>query len=144
MDHVLGRKLRLARTEAGLSQQALAERLGITFQQIQKYEKGANRIAASRLVNIAAAVDQPISYFLESAKEPAGARPASKGGADVWSSPEHMSLAQFFASIESPKVRRRVVELVRAIVEADEARRAAPAGRVKRKSAKRAAPRGRR
>lgn len=114
MDHALGRKLRLARTGAGLSQQALADRLGITFQQVQKYEKGANRIAASRLVSIAGALNQPISYFLTEAK----------GAARAGVTQDQASAAGFFASIEDPKVRRRVVDLLRAIIEADEARRA--------------------
>jgi transcriptional regulator with XRE-family HTH domain len=124
MDHALGRKLRDARAEAGLSQQALAERLGITFQQIQKYEKGANRIAASRLASIAEVLHRPISYFLEDPKEltpthrnggrPNGAAPPS---------PEQISLTRFFATIESVKVRRRVVDLLRAIIDADAARR---------------------
>ncbi len=121
MDYVLGRKLRTARTEAGLSQQALAERLGITFQQIQKYEKGANRIAASRLVSIAAAVDQPISYFLEESKDVAAlTRPISKtDGSGV----DQVSVAGFFAAIENGRVRKRVVELLRTIAESGEARR---------------------
>jgi transcriptional regulator with XRE-family HTH domain len=149
MDYVLGRKLRVARTEAGLSQQALAERLGITFQQVQKYEKGANRIAASRLVSIAAAVDRPISYFLDDAKEAASAaRPAKS--ADAAGSAEHISMAALFASIDNSRVRRRVIELLRTIAEsgsAPESRRAAPATKAKRKPgrvAKKAAGRARR
>lgn len=111
--------MRLARTGAGLSQQALADRLGITFQQVQKYEKGANRIAASRLVSIAGALNQPISYFLSEGK--GAVRPARNG---VTQRPDQDSAAGFFASIENPKVRRRVVDLLRAIIAADEARRA--------------------
>jgi transcriptional regulator with XRE-family HTH domain len=146
MDYVLGRKLRLARTEAGLSQQALAERLGITFQQVQKYEKGANRIAASRLVSIAAAVDRPISYFLDDAKEAAAAsRPARS--ADSAGSAEHISMAALFAAIDNSRVRRRVIELLRTIAESGEGKRAAPAAKAKRKPvrvAKKVAGRARR
>lgn len=146
MDYVLGRKLRLARTEAGLSQQALAERLGITFQQVQKYEKGANRIAASRLVSIAAAVDRPISYFLDDAKEgAAAARPAKS--ADAAGSAEHISMAALFASIDNSRVRRRVIELLRTIAESGEGRRVAAPAKAKRKparAAKKPAPRTRR
>jgi transcriptional regulator with XRE-family HTH domain len=119
MDYALGRKLRLARMGAGLSQQALADRLGITFQQVQKYEKGANRIAASRLVSIAGALNQPISYFLTESK--ASARGSRNGAA---TRPDQASAAGILASIENPRVRRRVVDLLRAIIAADEARRA--------------------
>jgi transcriptional regulator with XRE-family HTH domain len=135
MDYVLGRKLRVARTEAGLSQQALAERLGITFQQVQKYEKGANRIAASRLVSIAAAVDRPISYFLDDAKDTAAASRPPRG-AESAGSAEHMSMAALFAAIDNSRVRRRVIELLRTIAESGEVRRAAPAAKAKRKPAR--------
>lgn len=146
MDYVLGRKLRLARTEAGLSQQALAERLGITFQQIQKYEKGANRIAASRLVSIAAAVDRPISYFLEDAKDAVAAARSPKGP-DAAGSAEHLSMAALFAAIENVRVRRRVIELLRTITETGETgRRTAPATKARKvvRPAKKSATRGRR
>ncbi len=145
MDYVLGRKLRLARTEAGLSQQALAERLGITFQQVQKYEKGANRIAASRLVSSAAAVDRPSSYFLDDAKEAAAASKPSR--AESAGSAEHISMAALFAAIDNSRVRRRVIELLRTIAESGEARRVTPAVKAKRKPvrvAKKAAGRARR
>jgi transcriptional regulator with XRE-family HTH domain len=105
----------------------LADRLGITFQQVQKYEKGANRIAASRLVSIAGALDQPISYFLADSKAPVG-----KGLRAAAPAQPDKQAAGIFASIENPKVRRRVVDLLRAIVAADEARRA-PAPRAKAK-----------
>jgi transcriptional regulator with XRE-family HTH domain len=119
MDHALGRKLRLARMGAGLSQQALADRLGITFQQVQKYEKGANRIAASRLVSIAGALNQPISYFLKEGKVTVGK--GLRNGAAPRETND--AAAGILASIENPKVRRRVVDLLRAIIAADEARR---------------------
>lgn len=118
MDYVLGRKLRLARTEAGLSQQALAERLGITFQQVQKYEKGANRIAASRLVSIAAAVDRPISYFLDDSKDAVDASRAIKS-AESAGAAEHTTMAALFAAIDSSRVRKRVIEMLRTIAESE-------------------------
>jgi transcriptional regulator with XRE-family HTH domain len=129
MDHVLGKKLRTAREQAGLSQQGLAAKLGITFQQIQKYEKGANRIAASRLVSIAQALGQPVSFFLDDGKEAAAPRARA---ADALTTPEQVSLATFFAAIQNAKVRRRVSDLLRAIIEADAARKAtAPASKRK-------------
>lgn len=63
LDYEIGRKLRVARTNKGYSQVTLADMLGITFQQIQKYEKGANRIAASRLADIAAVLELPVTHF---------------------------------------------------------------------------------
>lgn len=107
MDHALGKKLRLAREAADLSQQALAERLGITFQQVRKYERGANRIAASRLVSIAEALDRPVSYFLNDAKT---GQPTSRLGA-----------------IESAKVRGRLSDLMQAIMDFEAAKKAAKA-----------------
>src|SRR5687767_11662651 len=64
-DVLIGAKVRLRRKELGLSQQKLAATLGITFQQIQKYEKGTNRIGAGRLMEIAASLGVPITYFFE-------------------------------------------------------------------------------
>lgn len=63
-DEALGKKIRAARTLIKMSQGDLGEKLGVSFQQVQKYEKGANRISQARLVEIALAVGQPISYFL--------------------------------------------------------------------------------
>jgi transcriptional regulator with XRE-family HTH domain len=123
MDFILGKKLRDARLEASLSQQMLAARLGITFQQIQKYEKGTNRIAASRLVSIARAVDKPISYFLDDAKEAAGAARANGKASETGSSVDQASLIGFFSSIENRRVRRQVIDLMRTIAAAEDARR---------------------
>jgi transcriptional regulator with XRE-family HTH domain len=123
MDFILGKKLRDARLEASLSQQMLAARLGITFQQIQKYEKGTNRIAASRLVSIARAVDKPISFFLDEAKEAASAARANAKASDAGSSVDQASLIGFFSSIENRRVRRQVIDLMRTIAAAEDARR---------------------
>ncbi len=65
VDAHVGRRIRSRRQVMGISQTELGERLGITFQQIQKYEKGGNRISASRLLDVAAALDVPVSYFYE-------------------------------------------------------------------------------
>ena len=65
VDRHIGSKLRERRLEIGMSQEALADLLGITFQQIQKYEKGANRVAASRLYAISKALDVSVSYFFD-------------------------------------------------------------------------------
>ncbi len=122
VDRKLGQRVRSRRLEIGMSQEKLAELLGVTFQQVQKYEKGVNRIAASRLFDIAAALDVPVARFFENI---ASARVAAPGVAegrrefvdDALATPEGAQLLALFASIKSVKVRRRVVELVRALTE---------------------------
>ena len=120
IDKKLGQRVRTRRLEIGMSQEKLAELLGVTFQQVQKYEKGVNRIAASRLHDIAASLDVPIAKFFEGL----GGR-ASTGVAetsrdfidDALATPEGTELMSLFASIKSRKVRRQVVELVKALTE---------------------------
>ncbi|HWA01281.1 MAG TPA: helix-turn-helix transcriptional regulator [Caulobacterales bacterium] len=120
IDRRLGQRVRARRLEIGMSQERLAEVLGVTFQQVQKYEKGVNRIAASRLFDISAALDMSIARFFEGLS-PARARGVAEeeGGFihDALATPEGAQLMSLFASIKSVKVRRRVVELVRALAE---------------------------
>ncbi len=120
VDRRLGQRVRTRRLEIGMSQEKLADVLGVTFQQVQKYEKGVNRIAASRLFDISSALDMPVARFFE------GLTPARGGGVaeesesfvhDALATPEGLQLIALFASIQNPKVRRRVVELVRALAE---------------------------
>ena len=119
IDKRLGQKVRTRRLEIGMSQEKLAELLGVTFQQVQKYEKGVNRIAASRLFQISSALDMPIARFYENINPIAGAVGEDNGDYvhDALATPEGIQLMSLFAAIESQKVRRRVVELVRALVE---------------------------
>jgi transcriptional regulator with XRE-family HTH domain len=103
-----------------MSQERLAELLGVTFQQVQKYEKGINRIAASRLFDISAALDMPVSRFFEGLTGRNGAGPAETSKDyidDALATPEGAQLMGLFASIKSLKVRRRVIELVKALTE---------------------------
>ncbi|MBL8536580.1 MAG: helix-turn-helix transcriptional regulator [Hyphomonadaceae bacterium] len=103
-----------------MSQERLAEILGVTFQQVQKYEKGVNRIAASRLHDIAAALDLPASRFFEglvSGRAVGVAEDRQDFVDDVLATPEGTQLMALFASIKSVKVRRRVVELVKALAD---------------------------
>lgn len=122
VDRRLGQRVRTRRLEIGMSQEKLADLLGVTFQQVQKYEKGINRIAASRLFDIAASLDMPISTFFDGltpARAPGGVA-ENEGDSfiyDVLATPEGLQLVTLFSAIESPKVRKRVVELVRAIAE---------------------------
>lgn len=120
IDKKLGQRVRSRRLEIGMSQERLAELLGVTFQQVQKYEKGVNRIAASRLHDIAISLEMPIARFFEglAGGRAAGVAETSKDYIDdALATPEGAQLMALFASIKSQKVRRRVVELVRALTE---------------------------
>ena len=121
VDRRLGQRVRTRRLEIGMSQERLAELLGVTFQQVQKYEKGVNRIAASRLFDIADALDMSIARFFEGiggGRTGKGAPEDQEGFVhDALATPEGMQLVALFASIKNQKVRRRVVELVRALAE---------------------------
>ena len=75
-DVICGNRIREFRVQAGMSQEKLSQALGLTFQQIQKYERGSNRVSAGRLVQIAAAVGQPVAAFFEPAPEPLAAHTA--------------------------------------------------------------------
>ncbi|MFZ2031582.1 MAG: helix-turn-helix transcriptional regulator [Vitreimonas sp.] len=118
VDRRLGERVRARRLQIGLSQERLADILGVTFQQVQKYEKGVNRIAASRLFDICAALDMSVAQIFDGI---GGAK--GKGGEakslinEVLATPEGMQLVTLFASVKNQKVRRRVVELVRSLVD---------------------------
>jgi len=119
IDSRLGQRVRARRLEIGMSQERLADLLGVTFQQVQKYERGVNRIAASRLFAIADALDMPVARFFEGL---AGGRVSGVAEErrkdhieDALATPEGAQLMSLFASIKSVKVRRRVIELVRAL-----------------------------
>lgn len=120
IDVHVGSRVRLRRMMLGMSQERLGENLGITFQQIQKYEKGSNRIGASRLQHIATILKVPVSFFFEDApgtpEEAAGfAENAHSYVVDFLSSSEGLSLNKAFVRIRDSKVRRRVVELVQSL-----------------------------
>jgi len=122
VDKRIGQRVKQRRLELGLSQERLAELLGVTFQQIQKYEKGANRIAASRLFDLSGALNVAVTYFFEGltlgvAREGGVAEEGEGFVYDMLATPEGQQLLQIFGTIRSPKVRRRVVDLVRALAE---------------------------
>ena len=126
IDIHVGSRIRLRRTMLGMSQEKLGESLGITFQQIQKYEKGTNRVGASRLQNISSILNVPVSFFFEDApgdqSGQSGMAEASSSNyvVDFLSSSEGLQLNRAFVKISDPKVRRKVVELVKALAaEAD-------------------------
>ncbi|UPT62873.1 MAG: helix-turn-helix domain-containing protein [Hyphomonadaceae bacterium JAD_PAG50586_4] len=119
IDRKIGQRVRTRRLEIGMSQERLAELLGVTFQQVQKYEKGVNRIAASRLYDIAASLDMPAARFFEnlSGGRVGVAEDRQEFVEDVMATPEGAQLMSLFSSIKSLKVRRRVVELVKALTD---------------------------
>lgn len=125
VDRRLGQRLRARRLEIGLSQERLADLLGITFQQVQKYEKGVNRIAASRLFEIASALEVPVSFFFEGLSAEAASGVAEEGrDSELFEHlirPDAVQLLALFSSIENPRLRRRIVDLVRILAEEDAA-----------------------
>ncbi|KQQ56483.1 MULTISPECIES: helix-turn-helix domain-containing protein [Rhizobium/Agrobacterium group] len=122
IDIHVGSRIRLRRTMLGMSQEKLGESLGITFQQIQKYEKGTNRVGASRLQNISGILNVPVSFFFEDAPgdQAVGASGMAEASSsnyvvDFLSSSEGLQLNRAFVKISDPKVRRRIVDLVKAL-----------------------------
>jgi transcriptional regulator with XRE-family HTH domain len=105
----------------GVSQQQLADSLGLTFQQVQKYERGANRISASKLYAVATALQTPVSYFFEGLADPQTGAPDGAGDASALAvqsflnTPEGLELAALFARLGRGAVRRQVLHLVRAV-----------------------------
>ena len=117
VDRHVGLRIRMRRKEIGVSQERLAESLGITFQQVQKYERGANRVSASKLWEIALALKTSVAYFYEGLGDRDA--PTSDSRQSFMLSGEGMELMATFPRISEPGVRRKIVELVRAV--ADEA-----------------------
>lgn len=119
IDRHVGIRIRLRRRVKGLSQQALADRLGVTFQQLQKYEKGTNRIGAGRLYQLSKALQVPVSYFYEDfdpALDPSARDEAdSEVIANFIGSRDGVQLAQAFLRIDDPKVRRHLLQLANSL-----------------------------
>ena len=122
VDVHVGSRVRLRRMLLGMSQERLGDSLGLTFQQVQKYEKGVNRISASRLFQIVKILDVPVQFFFEEAPQIDG--PAVKGMGEPESetfiqeflySREGLELNRAFVKISDPKVRKSIVDLVRAL-----------------------------
>ncbi len=112
VDVHVGGRLRLRRKMAGMSQTDLANQIDVTFQQVQKYERGANRIGASRLYKIAHVLDTPISFFFEQAETKLPGYSVAVPQ-DVRESEETNELIQAYYQINDPRVRRKVLGLAR-------------------------------
>jgi len=121
----VGSRIRLRRNMLGMSQEKLGENLGITFQQIQKYEKGTNRVGASRLQAISEVLGVPVSFLFEDApSHDSGLRGLAEDASanlalDFATSTEGLQLNRAFAKIGDAKVRRKVIELVKALAAGD-------------------------
>lgn len=119
IDIHVGGRIRLRRNMLGMSQERLGESLGITFQQIQKYEKGTNRVGASRLQAISEILETPVAFFFEDA--PGGSADGLSEESqttyvvDFLTSTEGLQLNRAFVRITDPKVRRRIIDLVRTL-----------------------------
>ena len=114
VDVHVGKRVRHRRWLIGMTQQQLAERVGIKFQQIQKYETGANRISASRLWDISDALDVPVSFFFEGLNEEEEAKTSSKIPADILGDKEALDLVRSYYAIPEAQ-RRRLFELARVL-----------------------------
>ena len=125
IDVHVGHRVRMRRMLLGMSQEKLGERLGLTFQQIQKYEKGGNRISASRLYQIAQILGVPVQFFFEDLPEKyasldeEGLAEASEQSTimDFLGSSEGLQLNRHFARISNPRLRRSIIELVRSLAQ---------------------------
>ncbi len=111
VDGVIGAKIRMRRGELGMTQTDLAKQLGVTFQQVQKYEQGKNRVGGSRLAGVAKALDVPVAYFFDQSSEEMEAVSGS-----LLNTRGAVSLLKAFASIDSRQQRQAVINLARAMV----------------------------
>jgi len=122
-DKHVGSRVRMRRMMLNMSQEKLGDALGLTFQQVQKYEKGTNRIGASRLQQIAHILQVPVSFFFEGAPHVPG-HPSGMGEApspayvsDFLATSDGLSLTKSFMRIKNSKLRRRIVDLVEQIAD---------------------------
>ena len=134
VDMHVGARLRLRRTLLGISQEKLGESVGLTFQQIQKYERGANRVGASRIYEFSRVLDVPVSYFFDDmndvTKATRGRRIDLKGladddqaelGSDPLARRETLELVRAYYKIEDPKIRKRLFELTKTLANSQNA-----------------------
>ena len=133
IDVHVGARVRLRRTLLGMSQEKLGEALGLTFQQVQKYERGANRVGASRLFDLSRVLDVPVSFFFDDMGEELKTQtPALIAGVGELEEPpahfehdpmakrETLELVRAYYRITDPQVRKRVYELAKALADASD------------------------
>jgi transcriptional regulator with XRE-family HTH domain len=120
-DTHVGKRVRMRRMMLGMSQEMLGDALGVTFQQVQKYEKGTNRISASRLQRISDVLQVPVTFFFEGAPHVGGQHHAQSGApspqfvTDYLATSDGLHLTKAFMQILDPKLRRSIVNLVEQI-----------------------------
>jgi transcriptional regulator with XRE-family HTH domain len=128
IDKHVGSRVRMRRMMLGMSQEKLGDALGLTFQQVQKYEKGTNRIGASRLQQISLILQVPVAFFFEGAPvvsgefaPPTGMQEAPSPAyvSDFLATSDGLSLTKAFMRIKDAKLRRRIVDLVQQIAGED-------------------------
>jgi transcriptional regulator with XRE-family HTH domain len=119
IDIQVGNRVRIRRMLIGMSQERLGDLLGLTFQQVQKYEKGVNRIGAGRLFEVSRILNVPVDFFYEGVNAmPAGASEAESAPVmEFVSSGEGLQLSLAFMKIRDTKVRKRVLDLVKSLAE---------------------------
>jgi transcriptional regulator with XRE-family HTH domain len=128
IDKHVGSRVRMRRMMLGMSQEKLGDALGLTFQQVQKYEKGTNRIGASRLQQISNILQVPVAFFFEGAPhvpsigghESFAEAPSPAYVSDFLATSDGLSLTKAFMRITDAKLRRRIVDLVQQIAGEDE------------------------
>lgn len=123
-DKHVGSRVRMRRMMLGMSQEKLGDALGLTFQQVQKYEKGTNRIGASRLQQISHILQVPVSFFFDGAPNSMAAgsmaeAPSPAYVSDFLATSDGLALTKAFMRIKDAKLRRRIVELVEQIAVED-------------------------
>ncbi len=120
IDIHVGSRIRLRRTMLGMSQEKLGESLGITFQQIQKYECGANRISAARLWQLAEALQSPVSYFYDGLEEALERTEGPGNGGEMFSRKETIDLIQAYYQL-GERPRRRLLDLAKSLHDVNDA-----------------------
>ena len=122
-DKHVGKRVRMRRLMIKMTQEKLAAQLGLTFQQVQKYEKGVNRISASRLREMSHVLQVPVQFFFDGLPETKGGSgkdrqdPSQKFVHDFLASSDGLALARAFTRLKSSKLRRRIVQLVKEFVD---------------------------
>ena len=122
VDKHVGMRLRLRRLELKLSQKQLGEALDLSFQQVQKYEKGNNRISASKLFEIAGILEVPTVYFFEGLSHESGLSEESDANLDSLSlteTREGLRIVKAFSKVKDPKIRRTIIHLVEKIADSE-------------------------
>ena len=122
VDVHVGSRVRMRRTLLGMSQEKLGKALGLTFQQVQKYERGANRIGSSRLFKLSRILDVPVGFFFDDMGDGSGKRPRgmSETSPAVYdpeqlTKRETLELVRAYYRIRDPRIRKRTFELVKSI-----------------------------